>query len=207
LPAGGPNIRRVNTKRITINYEVSSGTAGSSGVHLWCTRDTQTWVKYPMTPFQKNAYLVEVPQEGLYGFSLMARRPAGQVQLTPRAGDQPQMWVAVDETRPVVRFGGAEVNRNGQNVMVMVHWSASDMNFGARPISLSCSESPGGPWEPIASGLENNGHFAWQVPPNAPRRLYFRVEAIDLMNNLGMAVGNTPVMLDGPWSAATANRR
>ena len=45
--------------------------------------------------------------------------------------------------------------------------------LAARPVSLSFAETHGGPWIPIASGLENTGRYAWPIDmPNAAESLF-----------------------------------
>ena len=68
--------------------------------------------------------------------------------------------------------------------------------MAAAPISLSFSLSPAGPWNPIATGLENTGHYAWAIDGRTPSRLYLRLEARDEAGNVGTCVSLQPVVLD-----------
>ncbi|MFH1266349.1 MAG: hypothetical protein ABIK89_11540, partial [Planctomycetota bacterium] len=49
----------------------------------------------------------------------------------------------------------------------------------------SYSESPGGPWLPIARGLENTGRHAWSVDRPLPERFHLRLEIVDEAGNVG----------------------
>src|SRR5262249_59995288 len=87
---------------------------GVAVVELWYTRsDGRNWQKYdervnPQSPY---VYVVEVNDEGLYGFTLVARNRAGFGEQPPKVGDSPQVWVEVDLTKPVVRLQGVDVGR------------------------------------------------------------------------------------------------
>jgi hypothetical protein len=192
--AGAPLMRLVNTKRITLNFEVKDvGPSGLASVELWYTQDCREWKKYE-APAQAQAYVIEVDEEGMYGFTLLARSGLGLGKEPPQPGDQPQVWVFVDLTRPTVQL--TEVTpAAGRNNQITIAWKASDRNLGRQPITLSYAEKETGPWKVIASHLENTGKHMWQVPQGVART-FFKVEASDLAGNVGQAVSARPVLLD-----------
>ena len=59
--------------------------------------------------------------------------------------------------------------------------------MAAKPITLSYSENPQGPWKTFAATVENTGRYVWQVPSNVPANVYVRIEAFDLVGNAGAA--------------------
>ncbi len=195
--ATGPLFRMVNTKRITLNFEVKDvGPSGLSGVELWYTQDAKDWKKYD-APAQAQAYVVEVDEEGMYGFTLVAKSGTGIGKDPPQPGDQPQVWVIVDLTRPDVKL--AEVtpsSKPDQQQTVTVRWKATDKNLGRQPISLFYAEKEEGPWNVIATGLENNGRYLWQVPKGTPARVLVRIEATDMAGNVGRAQLTKVVVMD-----------
>ena len=198
--AGGVNVRVVNSKRISINYELKEvGKSGVAVVELWYTRnDGRNWQKYdertnPQSPY---VYVVEVNDEGLYGFTLVARNRAGFGEQPPKVGDPPQVWVEVDLTKPVVRLQNVEVGRGPELGNLTITYSASDKNLAAQPITLSWAEKPEGPWMPIASNEENTGRFVWRMPETVPYQFYVRVEAADRAGNVGAAETAKPVIVD-----------
>ena len=67
----------------------------------------------------------------------------------------------------------------------------------ASPITLSWAEGPDGPWHAFATQIENTGRYSWQVPGNVPARVYLRVEAFDLVGNVGSAMTLMPVIIPG----------
>ncbi len=84
-----PILRMVNSKRITLNFELRDAHPGMTGVDLWSTRDMRTWKRMEAVRASASAYEIKVTDEGLYGFTMIARSstsPAG----TPRSGDLPR---------------------------------------------------------------------------------------------------------------------
>lgn len=198
--AAGVNVRVVNSKRISISYDVKEvGKSGIAVIELWYTRNEgRTWQKYaeqadPKPPY---VYAAEVTEEGLYGFTLVARNRAGFGEAAPRAGDPPQVWVEVDLTKPVVRLQSVEVGRGAELGSLTITYSAADKNLALQPIALSYAERPEGPWQRIASGQENAGRYVWRIPENAPYQFYVRVEAADRAGNVGAAETTKPVIVD-----------
>jgi hypothetical protein len=181
------DIRLVNSKRITLNYEVKDvGPSGITDVELWCTRDGLTWKKRETLHQAHPPCVVDVEDEDLYGFTLVVHSGAG-LGRQPQEGDQPQVWVEVDVTKPTVQLLGVEAGKGVNNRQLTILWKATDKNLGARPITLAYAAQADGPWFPIATELENTGRFVWNMPKEAPHQLFVRVEAVDLVGNIGLA--------------------
>jgi hypothetical protein len=206
-PAGSPEqdaaaltapVRRlVNSKSVALDYELKNvGPSGVSAVEVWCTRDGRNWQKQETVAEGKTPITVDVPEEGVYGFSLVARNGVGLGKRPPRAGESPQVVLEVDLTRPAVRLMGVQVDGDAADRRLVVTWRALDRNMGRRPIVLSYAEQAEGPWQPIADGLENSGRYVWKVPAAAPLRFLLRVEATDLAGNVGAAQTASPVLMD-----------
>ncbi len=193
---GPPLVRLVNTKRITLNFEVKDvGPSGLSSVELWYTQDGKEWKKYD-APTQAQAYVVEVDEEGMYGFTLLARSGTGIGKEPPQPGDQPQVWVVVDLTKPDVQLSEvAPTTKTGQQ-SVAIKWQASDKNLSRQPVALYYADREDGPWKQIACGLPNHGEYLWQVPQGTPARVLVRVEATDLAGNVGRAQSPKALLLD-----------
>jgi hypothetical protein len=197
-PSGGATTMRVvNSKRFNLDYEVRDvGSSGVAGVELWYTRDGQTWQKHDATLHHRSPYVIEVAEEDLYGFTLVAHSGSGLSGRVPRAGDVPQVWVEVDVTRPAVRLLGVEPGTGAEAGTLDVLWQATDKNLDPRPISLSYAERPDGPWTPIATHIENTGRYVWRMPAAVPSRLLVRVEAQDRAGNVGVAQTPAPLPAD-----------
>jgi hypothetical protein len=194
--AASPPIRMVNTKRVTLNYELKDmDNSGISGVELWRTRDAHSWERGEIVAQTNHSFSVEVKDEGLHGFTLLARNGVDAGKEAPVPGEQPQVWVMVDYTKPVVQITGVEVS-HGKTPTVQIHWTAKDKNLGFRPITLSYAEQAEGPWMKIAAGLENNGQFEWQAPAAAPHHVFLRVEAADMAGNVAYVQTPNALRLD-----------
>jgi hypothetical protein len=180
-------VASVNSRRIALNYELKDGgQGGDPQIDLWFTHDGKPWELYQGPPSHQPPFIVEVKEEGRYGFALVARTAAGASR-PPQASDPPQVQVEVDVTSPVVQLLGVQPDPNPENHAVTVLWQASDKNLGPQPITLSWAREAAGPWFPITSQLENSGRYVWRLPTALPPRVWLRVEAADLAGNVGMA--------------------
>jgi hypothetical protein len=178
-------IRLVNSKRISLNYEIKNG-GPAPEIDLWCTRDGRTWNKLQTLDQGKPPCVAELDEEDLYGFTLVVRNGTGQGK-QPQEGDRPQVWVEVDITKPIIRLMGLEVNRSTEGRSLTILWKAFDKNLAPKPITLSYAVDPEGPWMPIASQLTNTGRYVWKMPMEAPHQYFIRVEAVDQVGNTGIA--------------------
>jgi len=191
-----PLVRLVNTKRITLNFEVADvGSSGLSAVELWYTQDGKEWKKH-QAPTHAKSYVVEVDEEGMYGFTLLARSGIGLGMEPPAAGDQPQVWVIVDLSAPEVKLTEVTPNNKGKEQEVTIKWSAADKNLGRGPVTLSYADNEDGPWHVIAANLESNGQFHWKAPSGIPAKVYVKAEATDLAGNIGRAMTPKPLLMD-----------
>src|SRR5262249_29918596 len=109
VPPTTPVLRVVNSKRITLNFELKEPSQNLAGVDLWCTRDMRTWKKQDAVRASASSYSFEVKEDGLYGFTMIARNSTSP-PASPRSGDLPQVWVTVDATPPAVQLAGVELS-------------------------------------------------------------------------------------------------
>ena len=186
-------LRLVNNKHITFHFQVKDlSSSGASNVEIWSTTDLRNWKKYDVVKRTPTSLTLDVKDEGLYGFTMIVRNKDDSAkEQAPPPGMPPQVWVAVDTTKPVVQLLGAELNVLTQSPALVIRWNAQDHNFGPRPITLMYAERPEGPWSPIAANVENSGHYEWTMPPYVPADVFVRVQAADMMGNLGMAQTTT----------------
>jgi hypothetical protein len=193
----GPVVRLVNQKRITLNYQVREvGPSGVSGVELWYTRDGKTWKRDETGTETKPPYIIEVSEEGLYGFTLLAKNGIGLSNDPPKSGDAPQVWVEVDLTKPAVTMTEVRATVDTKGPALKIGWKASDKNMINQPITISYAEKETGPWQPIVSHLDNTGKYFWPLRPGLPGKIFVQVEARDLAGNMGSAKTTTPVQID-----------
>jgi hypothetical protein len=193
----GVNARVVNTTDINLNYSIEDqGPSGVSSVELWMTSEGKGWQRYGEDADKTSPFAVKVPGEGVYGFTLLVKSGVGIGDQPPKAGDQPQLWIEVDQTKPLVQLQSADVGRGSDSGNVTITWNANDKNLTATPISLRYAESVEGPWLPIATDLDNSGRYIWRVPPATPFKFFVRVEAVDRGGNLARADSAKPVLVD-----------
>jgi hypothetical protein len=198
LPAG-EKLHMVNTRIFELEYDLQSvGPSGVKQVELWGTRDGgRTWRRFAVDQSKRSPLVVTVAEAGTYGFRLVVQSGAGLGGRPPQSGDPPEIWIGVDLTKPVVRITSAQQGNGADAANLNIAWEASDdVMLAPRPITLSFSQTRGGPWIPIASGLENTGHYSWAIDNRMPSRVYLRAEARDEAGNIGAYETPQSVSLD-----------
>lgn len=198
-----PNCRKepttliVNSRRIRLNYAINDvGPSGISTIELWATRDGKSWARYSNEPPPDGPLVVHVADEGRYGFSIAVRNGVGVSSGTPKLGDEPQVWVVVDETSPEVKIGRVSVGQGHETGTIAVEWSATDERLTVKPVTLSVSTRKDGPWTPIATSIENTGRYVWHMPRDHPYAFYVKVEAADRAGNIGSDTTRDPIKID-----------
>jgi hypothetical protein len=197
-PPPGVQPHLVNKPRFELLYDVeATGSAGIDQVELWMTKNGGgDWSKYGLDEDCRSPVAVTVPGEGLYGFRVVIETTAGLRSPTPVSGDLPDLWVEVDLTKPEVRLISADQGNGDEADRLIVCWEASDRHLAGRGISLRWSASPQGPWNTIASGLENSGRYAWRLDQRVSRQMFLLVEARDEAGNVSSNQLAQPVSLD-----------
>src|SRR5579884_1038287 len=181
-------LRLTSSRRIIFHLDSShAASPAAANLEIWGTTDMRNWKKYQAETRSPSSLAVVVKNEGLYGFTMIARGKDEPAAEQPPAGEPPQVWVAIDLTRPVVKLLEAEMNAPAKTPALMVRWNAKDRNFGPQPITVLFAESPEGPWRPLAANLENSGRYEGAPPPHLGDNLYVRVQAADLMGNVSMS--------------------
>jgi hypothetical protein len=176
----------MRTHRIKLNYHVGvPGASAVVAVELWCTEDGHTWTKRADLPPGQRSWVFDAEADGVYGFTVVARRADGLAQRPPEDGDKPQILVEVDQTRPRVQILGTAWAGTAEEPAFRVSWKASDRNLTGRPVSMSYGDGEAGPWHVVARGLPAAGTYLWKLPPNMPERLILRVAALDGAGNVG----------------------
>lgn len=198
MPRQSGNVRVVNQRQFQIGYRIEEvGPSGISSVELFITQDQgATWYRYGEDADKRSPFLVNVPREGSYGFSLLVRSGVGLAADPPQPGERPSIMVQVDETAPKVQLLPPEQGRGNAMNKLLLRWIVQDENLAAQPVSLWYGGSPNGPWLPIASALENSGSFIWNMPQGLGPRIHFRIEAVDIAGNLQRIDTTEPTLID-----------
>ena len=181
----GVSLRMVNSRVFELEYELGAS-SGVGRVELWATRDGgQTWQCWGPDADNRSPMIVSVPEEGVYGFRVMASSDPRAPPSGPAPGEKPDMWIGADWTRPTGRITAVQTMSAAQPAQVVIRWEASDRYLADRPISLFYSPTgAGGSWTAIATALENTGQFTWTTPAHTPDRIYIRLEIRDRAGNL-----------------------
>jgi hypothetical protein len=187
LPTG-ERPRMTRSKRFNLDYSVDAvGPAGVEKVELWVTRNGGLdwdlgWVDEDRT----SPLLVEVEEEGVYGFRLVIVGKNGLASQSPGPGDLADLWIGVDSTQPTVEITSAVYGDEEHAGQLEIRWNAADVHLANRPITLSFSDQQDGPWTTIAASLPNTGQYFWRVDSRVPAQFYLRIQARDEAGNMAV---------------------
>jgi len=197
-PRRDGSARVVNQRQFQIGYRIEEiGPSGISSVELFITQDNgATWYRYGEDADKRSPFIVNVPREGSYGFTLIVRSGVGLAADPPQPGERPSIVVNVDETAPRVQLLPVEQGRGQALNKLLIRWMVQDENLAERPISLWYGASPNGPWQPISGGLDNTGSHVWTMAAGIAPRIYFRIEARDSAGNVQRLDTTEPLLID-----------
>jgi hypothetical protein len=203
-PRGMPQLQLVNDPEIVLEYEISKiGPSGLKSVEVWITRDGgASWLCYAeeespaqITSGGKYQRTLRLPEDGVYGISLVVKSKAGLGRPAPRAGEVPEMLVELDTVPPEGSLLPPVPDPQKRNTLTLI-WTAKDRNLGSNPITLEWAESPTSPWQTIATNQPNTGRYAWTLPASIPSHVYLRMTIRDAAGNVGVAVTDRPQLVD-----------
>lgn len=197
--------RSVNSKSFEFDYELQrTGQWGIANVELWGTIDNgNSWRRYAIDSDRQSPIHVTVPNEGVYGFKILIESVGGFEPEKPRPGDQPEVLIRVDVTKPLLTLTRAEQGQGYLADRMEIGWSVGEEDLADQPIDLFYSNRKEGPWIPIASGIENTGQYAWRLQRHLPGMIFIRVEARDRAGNVSSAITPQPVLINLPQSTGT----
>jgi hypothetical protein len=194
----GVNPRMVNSRRIELEYDVESiGSSGIAQVELWATRDAgRSWTMLGRDADKQSPYVVQVDEEGIYGFRIVIETANGLRSPNPQSGDLPEVWVGVDVTKPTARIVSVQQRGDEQGPTLDIRWESDDRLLPPRPITLSFAEQQDGPWTTIASGLPNTHSYDWRFDVRTPERIYVKLDVRDVAGNAASYVTPEPVVIE-----------
>ncbi len=187
--------RPTNTQKFLLTYDVDAiAQQNIREVGLWMTTNGgQSWRKWAIDNDHQSPFSVEVPQEGIYGFRIVVSSTEGLNSRVPRAGDPADMWVRYDATRPTAKITSAPYGRGRDAGKLVINWKAADEQLRLRPVTLSYSSRPEGPWTTIATDLRNTGRYVWKVPQSVPDQVYLQLKVIDTAGNVALDQPGQPI--------------
>ncbi|MFZ5830343.1 MAG: hypothetical protein ACOY3P_09650 [Planctomycetota bacterium] len=200
--------RWVTTRSFEIHYDVGDSSSAVQGVELWVTSDgARTWMLTASDDDCTSPVLATVPVDGLYGFRVVVRDASGPGANGPAPGTPPDVWIGVDTTPPAVRLLSALAGSGAEAGCLVLSWQAEDGGVLApRPVQLTYSDSPAGPWKPLAASLDPSGRHAWRLTGAEPLYIYVRAEARDLAGNTGSSELTRPISLERIRAASESSR-
>ena len=182
------NTQIISTKRFRLNYDINAiDPSGVGKVDLYITQDKgRSWTLWGQDPDNRSPFPVEVRDQGMYGFRVVVHSKDGLVGVGPSSGDDADMWVRVDTQTPLVQITSVPYGRGNEAGRLVINYRASDDFLTLRPVRLSYSRAPQGPWTIIEDNLRNDGRYLWKVNRAVPDRIFLRIEAMDLAGNRGV---------------------
>ena len=104
-----------------------------------------------------------------------------------------------DDLPPVAQVGapnGGEALLPGQ--WANLQWSATDDASGMMDVDVLLSRNgPGGPWEPVATGIPNTGAFPWRVTGPGTTNARFAIVARDSFYNFAVDASDGSFQITG----------
>lgn len=187
-PPDSHQLPRVGSQTFEIEFKVNDAALPLRQVDLWYTQDSgRTWRHYgPDDDCQSPIHFV-APQEGLYGFFVVAINDLGLSSDPPGADAQPQQWAFVDFTPPVVQLHPVRIGIEGGSRILHLKWTAIDAHLTSRPVELSYRHLPAGTWRTIASALSNTGRYDWRPDEDVTGRIMIRISVGDRGHNTSEA--------------------
>jgi hypothetical protein len=190
-PPDQSNILHVKSRTFVLGYQI--GEAGPSGVmrvEVWKMRPGMRWQKCEEHgDGTKQNVKLTVETSGRWGFRLIPRNGVGLADRDPQPGDQPDVWVEVDEKVPEVKIRNVTVTPAGDGGTLTVYWSANDTFLKAMPITIWYSLTGQGDWKPLQKDLPNTpgswSEKTGSLPLGQQYQFYLKVSATDEAGNTG----------------------
>ncbi|MFK7768338.1 MAG: hypothetical protein AB8B55_14035 [Mariniblastus sp.] len=189
----------IGSKRFRLSYGIDAiDPSGVARVDLWVTRDQgKSWNVWGSDPDNQSPFPVEVQEEGRFGFRIVVHSKDGLTGQGPSSGDDADMWVLIDTQAPLTRITAVPYGRGDEAGRLVINYSVSDSRLTLRPITLSYSGNPEGPWTKIEEGIRNESRYVWKVKANVPDRIFLRIEAVDKAGNIGFHIPSQAIDVSG----------
>ena len=186
-------------KSFSLEYTVENDPDSPvASVELWGTTDEGlTWQVWGEDPDRASPFDIQVETEGLFGFRMIIVGANGLASNRPRNGDNADAWIHVDTELPQARITSALYGKGKESGSLVIEYRAADEYLPERPIVLSYSETPEGPWIIVASGVRNQGRYVWPADPSLPPTIYLKLEAYDLAGNVAVHRLESPIEVQG----------
>ena len=181
------NTQIISTKRFRLNYDINAiDPSGVGRVDLYITQDKgRSWKLWGQDPDNQSPFPVEVQDQGLYGFRVVIHSKDGLAGTGPSSGDDADMWVRIDTQTPLAQITSVPYGRGNEAGRLVINYRVADDFLTMRPVRLSYSRSPQGPWTIIEDNLRNEGRYLWKVDRTVADRIFLKIDAMDQAGNVG----------------------
>ncbi len=195
LPA---NARIVKSHDFKIGYKIDDvGPSGIGNVDFFITQNGgKKWWRYGEDKDKQSPFQVEVPQDGIYGFTMRVRSGVGLVTPPPQPGDRPDIIVAVDQTDPKVELLKPQQGTGRSLNKILLRWKVEEEHPVRKSVALSYSATLDGPWEEIVGWSEDTNNYLWSVKHGMPPKVYVRVSVRDAAGNTTHVETANPIIVD-----------
>ncbi|QDT08829.1 hypothetical protein [Planctomycetes bacterium K23_9] len=192
-------VRYSDSERFSLEYELEAiGAGGAESVELYgSTNAGKTWKRWGNDPDLTSPFDIETKGEGTFAFKIVVISRNGLASPRPLSGETPDIAVIVDKSKPDVKITDVKYGEGERTGSLVIRYDCKDPNLMQRPIALSFSDSPDGPWTTIAGGLQNEGDYVWPGDPELPRKIYLRIDAKDRAGNDGTYLLEEPIDSQG----------
>lgn len=192
-------IRYSDSERFSLEYELEAvGVQGVDAIELYGSLDQgKTWSLWGRDPDKVSPFDIETRDQGVFGYRIVVVGQNGLASPRPLAGDPADILVVVDRDVPQARITGAKYGIGSEIGSLVIEYECDDVNLKDRPVALSFSRTPDGPWTTIAGGLTDQGRYAWPADPQLPRAFYLRIDVTDSAGNVGTHVLDQPIDAQG----------
>ena len=181
------NTQIISTKRFRLDYDINAiDPSGVGRVDLYITQDNgRSWKLWGQDPDNQSPFPVEVQDQGLYGFRVVIHSKDGLAGTGPSSGDDADMWVRIDTQTPLAQITSVPYGRGNEAGRLVINYRVADDFLTLRPVRLSYSRSPQGPWTIIEDNLRNEGRYLWKVDRTVADRIFLKIDAMDQAGNVG----------------------
>lgn len=179
--AGTGSTSVVTSPAFDLEYSISEAARPLQSVELWVTRDRGlTWDLVGEDPDAASPFPLELHEDGLYGFYVIARNASGPSSPPPGRETRPHRWATLDTAPPVAQLHQPIQQDRGGRRMVQIRWTVVDGNLPPRPIELWFRRHDREPWGRITPApISNTGAFDWEVPAGVTGSVEIRLSARD----------------------------
>lgn len=179
-----PDVERVATSRVLVNYRLKPGAEPVTRVDLYYTIDDgANWKKAPDSLRAAPPISFDAPGDGTYGLYLVFHTDS-TTSAKPTTGTQPHRRVHVDRRAPIAQLLAIKPDKRfNLTRLIHIRWRATDDDLADRPVAVRYRAEPAKSFKLIADALPAEGSARWTVPEGTSGPVEFKITAVDRAGN------------------------